>query len=80
MPRRRVIGQRKILPDPKFGSELLAKFVNILMVDGKKNLLQKLSYTARWRPWLSALVKMNWKLSKSLWTTSVRPSKLSPAA
>ncbi|CDL36157.1 30S ribosomal protein S7 [Klebsiella pneumoniae] len=36
MPRRRVIGQRKILPDPKFGSELLAKFVNILMVDGKK--------------------------------------------
>ncbi|EDV7045981.1 30S ribosomal protein S7, partial [Klebsiella pneumoniae] len=24
MPRRRVIGQRKILPDPKFGSELLA--------------------------------------------------------
>ena len=29
MPRRRVIGQRKILPDPKFGSELLAKFVNI---------------------------------------------------
>ena len=32
MPRRRVIGQRKILPDPKFGSELLAKFVNILMV------------------------------------------------
>ncbi|MCE1685369.1 30S ribosomal protein S7, partial [Enterobacter hormaechei] len=26
MPRRRVIGQRKILPDPKFGSDLLAKF------------------------------------------------------
>ncbi|MCE1813530.1 30S ribosomal protein S7, partial [Enterobacter hormaechei] len=25
MPRRRVIGQRKILPDPKFGSDLLAK-------------------------------------------------------
>lgn len=49
MPRRRVIGQRKILPDPKFGSELLAKFVNILMVDGK-NLLPNLSYTARWRP------------------------------
>lgn len=63
MPRRRVIGQRKILPDPKFGSELLAKFVNILMVDGK-NLLPKLSYTARWRPWLSVLVNLNWKLSK----------------
>lgn len=62
MPRRRVIGQRKILPDPKFGSELLAKFVNILMVDGK-NLLLNLSYTARWHS-LSALVNLNWKHSK----------------
>ena len=43
MPRRRVIGQRKILPDPKFGSELLAKFVNILMVDGKNLLLNQSS-------------------------------------
>lgn len=71
MPRRRVIGQRKILPDPKFGSELLAKFVNILMVDGK-NLLQNQSYTARWRPWLSVLVNLNWKLSKSLSKTCAR--------
>lgn len=79
MPRRRVIGQRKILPDPKFGSELLAKFVNILMVDGK-NLLQKLSYTARWRPWLNVLVNLNWKPSKLRSKTCARLSKLSPAA
>lgn len=46
MPRRRVIGQRKILPDPKFGSELLAKFVNILMVDGKKSTAEAIVYTA----------------------------------
>ncbi|MDC0612295.1 30S ribosomal protein S7 [Vibrio sp.] len=46
MPRRRVIGQRKILPDPKFKSELLAKFVNILMVDGKKSVAEKIVYTA----------------------------------
>lgn len=46
MPRRRVIGQRKILPDPKFKSELLAKFVNILMVDGKKSTAEKIVYTA----------------------------------
>jgi len=46
MPRRRVIGQRKILPDPKFGSELLAKFVNIVMVDGKKSIADKIVYTA----------------------------------
>lgn len=46
MPRRRVIGQRKILPDPKFGSQLLAKFVNIVMVDGKKSTAEKIVYGA----------------------------------
>jgi len=37
MPRRRSVEARKILPDPKFGSELLAKFINVIMVDGKKS-------------------------------------------
>ena len=46
MPRRRVVGQRKILPDPKFHSELLAKFINILMVDGKKSTAEKIVYGA----------------------------------
>ena len=46
MPRRRVVGQRKILPDPKFKSELLAKFINILMVDGKKSTAEKIVYGA----------------------------------
>ena len=46
MPRRRVIGQRKILPDPKFGSELLAKFVNVVMLDGKKSTAEKIVYGA----------------------------------
>ena len=46
MPRRRVIGQRKILPDPKFGSELLAKFINVVMVDGKKSVAEKIVYGA----------------------------------
>lgn len=71
MPRRRVIGQRKILPDPKFGSELLAKFVNILMVDGKKSTAEAIVYSALETP-LSVLVKMNWKPSKSLSTTCAR--------
>ena len=31
MPRRRVIGQRKILPDPKFGNVELSKFMNVIM-------------------------------------------------
>ncbi len=63
MPRRRVIGQRKILPDPKFGSELLAKFVNILMVDGKKSTAESIVYSAL-ETRLSALVNLNWKHSK----------------
>ncbi|TLU59498.1 30S ribosomal protein S7 [Thalassotalea litorea] len=46
MPRRRVVGQRKILPDPKFKNELLAKFINILMVDGKKSTAEKIVYGA----------------------------------
>jgi len=46
MPRRRVIGQRKILPDPKFGSELLAKFINVVMVDSKKSVAEKIIYGA----------------------------------
>ena len=46
MPRRRVVGQRKILPDPKFGSELLAKFVNVVMQDGKKSTAEKIVYGA----------------------------------
>lgn len=44
MPRRRIIGQRKILPDPKYGSELLAKFINILMVNGKKSIAENIVY------------------------------------
>jgi small subunit ribosomal protein S7 len=46
MPRRRVVGTRKILPDPKFGSEILAKFVNVVMVDGKKSVSEKIVYGA----------------------------------
>ena len=46
MPRRRVVGQRKILPDPKFNSELLAKFINVVMVDGKKSIAESIVYGA----------------------------------
>lgn len=46
MPRRRIIGQRPILPDPKFNSKLLAKFINILMRDGKKSIAEQIVYSA----------------------------------
>jgi len=46
MPRRRVIAKRKVLPDPKFGSELLTKFINVVMLDGKKAVAEKIIYGA----------------------------------
>lgn len=46
MPRRRVVAKREILPDPKYGSTLLAKFINMVMVDGKKAVAEKILYEA----------------------------------
>ncbi|MGB5224441.1 MAG: 30S ribosomal protein S7 [Arenicellales bacterium] len=46
MPRRREVPKRQILPDPKFGNETLAKFVNILMLDGKKSVAENITYGA----------------------------------
>ncbi|PID44251.1 MAG: 30S ribosomal protein S7 [Proteobacteria bacterium] len=46
MPRRREVPKRVILPDPKFGSELLAKFVNTIMKDGKKSIAENVVYGA----------------------------------
>ena len=42
MPRRRVVAKREVLPDPKFGSKILAKFMNHVMVDGKKSIAEKI--------------------------------------
>jgi small subunit ribosomal protein S7 len=46
MPRRRVAAKREILPDPKFGSQQLAKFINHVMVHGKKSVAEKIVYGA----------------------------------
>ena len=46
MPRRREVPKREILPDPKFGNEDVAKFVNILMVSGKKSVAESIVYKA----------------------------------
>ena len=46
MPRRREVPKRKILADPKHHSELLAKFINVLMVSGKKSTAEKIIYGA----------------------------------
>lgn len=46
MSRRREIPKREILPDPKYGDVRLAKFINMLMRDGKKSTAEHLAYGA----------------------------------
>ena len=46
MPRRRVVAKREILPDPKYGDKILAKFMNHVMVDGKKSIAETIVYGA----------------------------------
>src|SRR3989338_1718060 len=46
MPRRREVAKREILPDPKFNSTELSKFINIIMECGKKAVAEKIVYNA----------------------------------
>ena len=46
MPRRREVPKREILPDPKFGSVELTKFMNVVMESGKKAVAEKIVYGA----------------------------------
>lgn len=46
MARRRRPEKREILPDPKFGDEVLSKFMNSVMLDGKKSVAESIVYGA----------------------------------
>lgn len=46
MSRRREIPKREILPDPIYNSQLVTKFVNVIMFDGKKDVAQRIFYDA----------------------------------
>jgi small subunit ribosomal protein S7 len=46
MPRRREVPKRIILPDPKYNDRVVAKLVNILMLDGKKSTAERSLYGA----------------------------------
>ncbi|MEJ2698441.1 MAG: 30S ribosomal protein S7 [Desulfuromonadales bacterium] len=46
MPRRREIAKRVILPDPKYNDRLVAKFMNAIMLDGKKSTAEQIVYGA----------------------------------
>jgi small subunit ribosomal protein S7 len=46
MPRRREVPKRRINPDPKYKDKLVAKFMNAIMVDGKKSVAEGIVYGA----------------------------------
>jgi len=46
MPRRREVAKRVILPDPKYHDRLVAKFINGLMLNGKKSTAEQIVYSA----------------------------------
>ena len=46
MPRRGAVPKREILPDPLYNSQLVTKFVNVVMRDGKKNVAERILYDA----------------------------------
>ena len=46
MPRRRIVAQRAILPDPKYKDASVAKFINTLMLNGKKSIAERVMYGA----------------------------------
>ena len=46
MPRKGATPKREVLPDPKYGSRVVTKFVNQMMYDGKKSVAEKIFYDA----------------------------------
>ncbi|MDQ2872846.1 MAG: 30S ribosomal protein S7 [Candidatus Eremiobacteraeota bacterium] len=46
MPRKGPAPKRQILPDPKFNSKVLARFINKVMLQGKKSLAERITYGA----------------------------------
>lgn len=46
MPRRREVPKREVLPDPKFGSQDVSKFMNTIMTRGKKSVAERIVYGA----------------------------------
>jgi small subunit ribosomal protein S7 len=46
MPRRAIVQRREVAPDPKYGSRLVAKFINTMMLRGKRSLAETMMYGA----------------------------------
>ena len=46
MPRKGEVKRREILPDPKYQDRVVTKFINAMMVDGKKSVAERIFYGA----------------------------------
>jgi small subunit ribosomal protein S7 len=46
MPRKGAVPKRQILPDPRFNSKILARFINKIMLAGKRSLAERILYSA----------------------------------
>jgi|SRR5512137_1079027 small subunit ribosomal protein S7 len=70
MPRRREVPKREILPDPKFNSSELTKFVNVIMLDGKKAVAERIVYGA-----LDQIAKKSGKDALEVFTLAINNVK-----
>jgi small subunit ribosomal protein S7 len=70
MPRRREVPKREILPDPKFSSSELTKFVNVIMLDGKKAVAERIVYGA-----LDQIAKKSGKDALEVFTLAINNVK-----
>ena len=65
MPRKGNVPKREVLPDPVYGSVVVAKLINSIMLDGKKGVAQKIVY--------DAFEKVKDMTVKNLWKYSRKP-------
>jgi len=66
MPRRREVPKREILPDPKFSNTDVTKFINVIMLDGKKAVAERIVYGA-----LAQIESKSGKNALEVFTTAI---------
>ncbi|MCL5258996.1 MAG: 30S ribosomal protein S7 [Vulcanimicrobiaceae bacterium] len=83
MPRKGPAPKRQILPDPRFNSKVLARFINKLMLQGKKSLAERITYGAleivHEKTGREAMDVFNQALSNAMPLVEVRPRRVGGA-
>ena len=83
MPRKGPATKRQILPDPIYGSEMMQRFINRMMVDGKKVTAEKIFYgamaIAEEKAGVPAIEVFEKALQNAMPAVEVRPRRVGPA-